>query len=345
MNSTPQTKIKGKIIAETEKAIRIAFKSGHEGWIPKSTIKSDIESNKDSVQEFLVDTWVLEKNKIPLTDQPALPKIIEELKKTHSDNLIAIYGIGSFFDKSLPESWKKNDVDIIIIVKSIDKIPKTIWDKRFYSKKVDEYDVFYGYNTIEMYQNKDKFRKTSGANYEWALIEIKNPNNSELLHGKDIRNQLPDITSLTFDYDDILVRGLYHLEKSFKGEDEFAMNETSKAVFKIAFYLCVYFTDSFRSTSLIEIEKKLADIIEIITPLKSFKKYIEESKSFRTTGKFSMDYNPFREKIISYMYSILKQGILHRKIEGKELVVYLTKYFGGFPFLKRRLKNIQEPQM
>ena len=338
MSITSQTKIKGKIIAETEKAVRIKFNSGQENWIPKSTIKSDFESKKDNIQEFLIDTWVLEKNSILTEDQPIITKIIKELQKIHSDNLIAVYGIGSFFDESLPEAWIKNDIDVIIIVKTIDKIPKTVWDKRFYSKKIDQYEVFYGYNTVEMYQDKGNFHKLSGVNYEWALIEIKNPHNSKKLFGKDIRDQLPEITTLTFDYDDLLARGLYHLEKSFKGEDEFAVREISKAVFKIAFYLCVYFVDSFRSTSLIKIEKKLADIIEIITPLKGFQKYFQESKSFRTTGKYSIDYPPFREELISYIYRLLKQGILHRKIEGEELMIYLTKYFGGFPFLKRRLK-------
>ena len=105
------------------------------------------------------------------------------------------------------------------------------------------------------------------------------------------------------------------------------------------FYVCVYFVDSFRSTSLIEIEKKLEDIIEIIKPLKGFQKYFQESKSYRTTGKFSIEYPPFREELISYMYRLLKQGILHRKIEGEKLAIYLTKYFGGFPFLKRRHKD------
>ena len=109
-------------------------------------------------------------------------------------------------------------------------------------------------------------------------------------------------------------------------------------VFKIAFYFCVYYTDSFRSTSLIEIEKKLADIIEFIAPLKSFQKYFEESKLFMTSGKFSTEYPPFRELLISHMYQLLIQGILHRKIDGEELAIYLTKYFGGFPFLKRRHK-------
>ncbi len=52
--------------------------------------------------------------------------------------------------------------------------------------------------------NKEKFKELSRANYEWALIEIKIPENLRLLYGKDIRHRLPDIDNLTFEYDDIL---------------------------------------------------------------------------------------------------------------------------------------------
>lgn len=105
-----------------------------------------------------------------------------------------------FFDEHLPENWVKNDVDLIFIVRSLDKIPKTEWDRRFYPRLIDDFEVFFGFNSLEMLQNKEIFNKYSGANYEWALIELKNPNNSKLLYGKDIRNQLPDITTLNFDY-------------------------------------------------------------------------------------------------------------------------------------------------
>ena len=340
MKQIPQTKIKGKIIAETEKAVRIQFNSGQESWIPKSTIKSPFIHEQNREQEFTIDTWVLEKNNISTTEASFIDGIIQDIITTHSGNLIAIYGIGSFFDKALPDTWIKNDIDLIIVVKSIDNIPKTEWDNRFYSKRIDSKQVFFGYNSLEMLNKKDIFTKFSGANYEWALIEMKHPDNSTLLYGKDIREQLPEITDLTFDYDDILARGIYHLEKNLKGEnDALIMRELSKAIFKTAFYLCVYFVESFRFTSLVKIEKKLEDIMGFIAPLKNFKSFFEEAKVFRSTGKFSMDYEPLRNKFIGYIFSLLKQGVFHRKIEGKELAIYLTKYFGGFPLLKRFLKG------
>jgi hypothetical protein len=340
MNGKPQTKIRGAIIAETEKAVRIQFNSGKENWIPKSTIKSPFIHEQNREQEFSIDTWVLEKNNISTTETSFIDGIIQDIITTHAGNLIALYGIGSFFDKTLPETWIKNDIDLIIIVKSIENIPKTEWENRFYSKQIDSKEVFFGYNSLEMLTNKDIFLQFSGANYEWALIEMKHPDNSALLYGKDIRGQLPEINDLTFDYDDILARGIYHLEKSLKGEnDALIMRELSKAIFKTAFYLCVYFVESFRFTSLVAIEKKLEDIIEFITPLKPFKNFFEEAKLFRTTRKFSMDYEPLRNKFINYLFSLLRRGILHRKIEGEELDSFLAKYFGGFPVLKRYLKR------
>lgn len=86
------------------------------------------------------------------------------------------------------------------------------------------------------------------------------------MFGEDIRNELPDISNLLFDYDDILARGLYHIEKSLKEKDrEKAMGDLTKAIFKFSFFICIYFSESFQYTSVIEIEKKLRDIIDIIT--------------------------------------------------------------------------------
>ena len=333
------SKIEGRVVAETEKAVLIQFKSEKQVWIPKSTLHSDFDANKEIDQVFSISTWVLEKNKIIINEDLLVKSIVKTLIDRHSDNFIAIFGIGSFFDKNLPETWLKNDIDLILVVKSIEKIPKEEWDKRFYPQNIEGNEVFTGYNTIEMFQNKEKFTELSGASYEWVLIEIKNPENSQLLYGEDIRDKLPDIINLGFDYDDILARGLYQVEKSLKGEsDAIIMRELSKAIFKTAFYLCVYFVDTFRFTSLVEIEKKLDDIIGLITPLKSLRKLFEEAKLFRTTGKFSMDYEPLRNKFITYIFSLMKQGILHRKIEGEELDIFLVKFFGGFPLLKRHLK-------
>ncbi|MGQ4874733.1 MAG: hypothetical protein ACP6IY_11755 [Promethearchaeia archaeon] len=57
-------RVEGLIKGETPKALLINFNSIGEIWIPKSTIHSDYISGKNIVQEFLIDSWVLKKNKI-----------------------------------------------------------------------------------------------------------------------------------------------------------------------------------------------------------------------------------------------------------------------------------------
>ena len=59
-----KTSIKGSIKAETEKALLIVFSNGQEVWIPKSIIHSKFLSDSSSDQEFIVNSWIVEKNKI-----------------------------------------------------------------------------------------------------------------------------------------------------------------------------------------------------------------------------------------------------------------------------------------
>lgn len=328
--------VQGKIIAETKKAVRIQFKSGQENWIPKSTITSAFNSQKETFQPFSIQSWVLKNNNILTDKEQKIINIIDKLKAYHSSNLIAIFGIGSYFDTNLPDSWIKNDVDLILVVKSLKDIPKEKWTKRLIPEIIEESDVFTGYNTLEMYQDKKRFREDSGANYKWALIEIKYPENSTLLYGDNIRDKLPDITSIPFDYDDVLARGVYHLEKSLK-EENIEMREFSKAIFKICFYVCAYFVEKFHYTSLIVIEKKLEEIISLVSAIKEIKIYFEEAKYFRVKGRFKTEFESLRDDFIVYIIRLLRQGIFHRKFDNNALQIFLTRYFGGFPYLKKKL--------
>ncbi len=153
--------IQGKIIAETKKAIRIKFKSEQETWIPKSTITSKFNSQRDTFQPFSIQSWILQRNNILTNEEQVVGHIIDKVKGYHSDNLIAIYGIGSYFDKNLPESWIKNDIDLILVVKSIKGIPKEKWNKRFFPEVIEGFDVFSGYNTlgcIKIKRNLENFQ-------------------------------------------------------------------------------------------------------------------------------------------------------------------------------------------
>ena len=336
-------KIQGKIMAETKKALRLQFKSGQEHWIAKSTISSKFNSQQETFQSFSIQLWVLEKNNILTDDEQVLNHILEKVKYQHSDNLIAIYGIGSYFDKNLPDSWIKNDIDLILVVKSIDNIPKELWKKRFFSEQIQGFDVFSGYNTQEMYQNQEKFKKFSGVNYKWALMDITYPENSILLYGDDIRDKLPDITTIPFDYDDILARGIYHLEKSLKEtykdnpKADVEQRELSKAILKLSFYICVYFVDNFHYTSIVELEKKIKEIITLVSTIKEMGVFFEEAKHFRINGNYRTEFEPLRKDFIRYIIRLLKTGILHKKFDNPDLKAFFAKYFGGFASLKKKL--------
>ncbi|MCK4286173.1 MAG: hypothetical protein KAX18_08215 [Candidatus Lokiarchaeota archaeon] len=57
-------KVEGVITGKTEKALLLKLNSGAENWFPKSTIKSEYSPGKETSQTFLVDSWIIEKNKI-----------------------------------------------------------------------------------------------------------------------------------------------------------------------------------------------------------------------------------------------------------------------------------------
>ena len=63
-NSDKASQITGSLKGETAKALLINFQSGKELWIPKSTIHSNYQIEKNVNQKFLIDTWILKKNKI-----------------------------------------------------------------------------------------------------------------------------------------------------------------------------------------------------------------------------------------------------------------------------------------
>ncbi|MFW9971050.1 MAG: hypothetical protein ACFFDF_12725 [Candidatus Odinarchaeota archaeon] len=63
--SRDPVEIEAKIKVESPKALLITLNSGDEFWIPKSIIHSDYDlREKDKLQKFIVDKWIIEKNKI-----------------------------------------------------------------------------------------------------------------------------------------------------------------------------------------------------------------------------------------------------------------------------------------
>ena len=286
--------------------------------------------------------------------QPLLKRILDDLKARFSDKIIAIYGIGSYFEDSLPPNWMKNDIDTVIFVESIKNIPNEEWKERFKPKKFNGYDVWFLFNTIEGFQDKKKFKKISeAANYEWSLIELKLPENSKFLYGVDIRNKLPDITNIKFEYDDILARALYHLDKCLnqltsrrekdKGEAKVnAMKEFTKAVFKFSFYICIFYDPTFHFTSNHNIERKIFELVEN----KKFDElglyFLTESIHFRKKQEFNELFKDLLRSFIEYIFNLLGNGKLHRPMKYQELRKYLEKIFRGLPYLIRVLDTAKQ---
>lgn len=59
-----QATVSGVLKSETPKAILVNLPSGEEMWFPKSTVHSPIQPNNAISQDFLIDAWILKKNKI-----------------------------------------------------------------------------------------------------------------------------------------------------------------------------------------------------------------------------------------------------------------------------------------
>ena len=274
--------------------------------------------------------------------------ILNDLKERFSENIISIYGIGSYFDDSLPSDWIKNDLDIIVIVKSLESIPKSDWtDIRYEKKELEGLDVWLAFNTLEAYQDKEIFEKQSFSNYEWSLLDLKIPENSKLLYGQDIRDQLPDIMNIQFDFDNILARSLYHLDKSFKEAialqdmDE-SMREFTKGVFKFGFYLCIFFDKCFQYTSIRAIVNKLEELSKENRIEKEMVDYIKEAIRFRRAYEFTTKFNTLRNSFILRIFSLIGKGKLHRKMNFNELIQYLEAQFRGLSYMIQFAKKLKD---
>lgn len=283
-----------------------------------------------------------------ISREKILELIIKDLKKDQGNNLLSIYGIGSYFDSNLPSDWIQNDIDIIAIVNSLNPIPKQDWTEvRFEKRKIEEIDVWIGFNTIEGLQEKNRFQLESFANYEWSLIDLKFSKNSKLLYGKNIRDQLPNIEEIEFDYDDILIRSFYHLEKSLKKTRDSrdalkSFMEFTKAVFKFGFYLCVFLDNHYRLTSITATAKKLENFLIIEKIDKKVLDFFMEAINFRRKSQFGKDFKILRTNFIIYTSTLFIKGNLHRKMSFEELKIFLVSRFNQFPLLINFLNKVKK---
>jgi hypothetical protein len=274
---------------------------------------------------------------------PLIEEIIEDLKSRFSGHIISAFGIGSYFDEKLPPNWIKNDVDLVVIVDSLESFPKQDWtEKRYEKKQVGGKEIWIGFNSLEGVKNPQLFRQESFANFEWNLLDLRLPSNSALLYGRNVRNELPKINDIQFDCGDILIRSLYHIDKSFKeGINPRAMREFTKGVFKFGFYLCIYFDPQFRFTSTVKIAEKIRQLVSSEKIGDSFSAYLEEAAIYRMTSQFKSEFKSLREDFAKFLFSLLKSGSLHQKMDKKELIEFLSASFGGLAHLIRFARRLE----
>ena len=63
-----------------------------------------------------------------------IDKVLDYLDQFYGENILSVYGIGSYFDDSLPEDWIKNDIDVIVFVKNIEGMPSPYYSDSYFEK-------------------------------------------------------------------------------------------------------------------------------------------------------------------------------------------------------------------
>ncbi len=174
------------------------------------------------------------------------------------------------------------------------------------------------------------------------MLDLKLPENSVLLYGRNIRNQLPEVSHLQFDYEDVLIRSLYHLNKSLTDDASLeSMRAFTKGVFKFGFYLCSYFDPKFRFTSIVKIAEKIKLLVSDKKISSVINSYLEEAVIFRITSQLKTEFAPLRDDFVRFLLSLLTSGTLHKKMGKKAIIEFFRESFGGFGHLIRFVKKLE----
>ncbi|MBD3214421.1 MAG: hypothetical protein GF311_17550 [Candidatus Lokiarchaeota archaeon] len=271
--------------------------------------------------------------------------LIKDLRIRFDENIVSIFGIGSFFDNNLPKDWIKKDIDIVVILNSLEAVPKKDWTTtKFEKRQYEGFNIWIGYNSLKSLLNKDLFCRESFSNYEWSILDLKYPYNSVLLYGKDIRNDLPKRSDLHFEFDDILKRSLYHLDQSYRVEYrdkdiEMSKHALTKAVFKFCFYLSVFFDENFSSTSIRTITKQLNRLVKKGIIKKKILEILKECIIYRRTDKFRVEFHKLRMDFTQYLISNLGEGTFHVRMNYPTLIEYLENSYRGLRYIIRLLRK------
>ncbi len=75
-----------------------------------------------------------------------IKNILNNLESRFSKHIVSVFGIGSYFNDDLPSNWIKNDVDLVVIVDSLEIVPKQDWTEvRYEKKRIDDKEIWIGF--------------------------------------------------------------------------------------------------------------------------------------------------------------------------------------------------------
>ena len=132
---------------------------------------------------------------------------------------------------------------------------------------------------------------------------------------------------------------IQRLESFSEKESAIAKKEFSKGIFKTAFFFCIFFDPAYINTSIIEIGGHLKEVIKNKEKLSNMNEFFEEALIFRIAGQYKSDFIGLRKNFILFVFFLLKNGDLHKKMDYHEMIKYFTNIFSGFPYLIQEVKK------
>ncbi|TKJ18903.1 MAG: hypothetical protein CEE43_16930 [Promethearchaeota archaeon Loki_b32] len=67
--------------------------------------------------------------------------------------------------------------------------------------------------------------------------------------------------------------------------------------------------------------------------------FLEEAIIFRIIGQFKTKFNTLQTNFVSYIFTLLENGSLHKKMNYHKVMTYLTESFSGFPYLIQEVEK------
>jgi len=91
---------------------------------------------------------------------PLIKDILDDLESRFSGQIVSVFGIGSYFDENLPPNWIKNDIDLVVIVDSLEGVPKQDWTEvRYEKKRVGGKEIWIGFNSLQELKIPSNFER------------------------------------------------------------------------------------------------------------------------------------------------------------------------------------------